>query len=485
MTDKKSVLKVLAYASLISAAFIFMFGISGCQGQSTDNKNVGDQQPLDRRIGILKSLGGVKTSNKGTHLLQLDDGSTILLKSAVANLDDAMYLNNTVEVRGTLTYTTDGKQVMEVMNIDKVDVTASQEVAKAEWKDYASTALNVSIRYSNILKVSEEDGAISFERSIEPDATTALTEENVEDSPVTQATQVTQSTQEGTVIHKLKLSAEKKAEDKTLADKLGVTSISGTTLAAKGMSESKIGSGNYDAVKKPDGNIVYYYIDADDYIYTITMDCGQDKQTIGDQNMFYEMLGTLKINSVLESDSLNADTINNAATQDEDDSVKEKDEVKEPEVKDVVPVKVVEETKKVDETVVTTKEPVVVPVSDTATESADSSSAQTQETIEGFGVMESGTYNFSVQYPKSWFYSGSASDESGVVRHYEFGTKPIDEVAGDVSLDVMSGTMPSGSGTVTGNVFTLYVKGEGSRIYRITGPANMESTLRDIAGSIK
>jgi hypothetical protein len=115
--------------------------------------------------------------------------------------------------------------------------------------------------------------------------------------------------------------------------------------------------------------------------------------------------------------------------------------------------------------------------------------------IEGYSKLESGAFNFSVQYPKSWFYAGAAGSETGVVRHYEFGSKPLDETPGQVSFDLISGSMPAGTTvslngknavtTVSSGTAEIYVKGTGSRIYRITGPSTMESTLMNMAGSIE
>ena len=82
-----------------------------------------------------------------------------------------------------------------------------------------------------------------------------------------------------------------------------------------------------------------------------------------------------------------------------------------------------------------------------------------------------------------------------MIRHYEFGTKPLEEAPGTVSLDLMTGTVPSGtSSTVNGKTVTavtadgsvqLYVKGSGSRVYRISGPAGQQDTLLEIAGSVQ
>jgi hypothetical protein len=100
-----------------------------------------------------------------------------------------------------------------------------------------------------------------------------------------------------------------------------------------------------------------------------------------------------------------------------------------------------------------------------------------------------------MQFPKSWYYSGTAPTETGVVRHYDFGSKPLDEQAGSVSLDVMSGSVPTGTAVTvngkdlvkvtSGDEVEYYYKGDGSKVYRVTGPASSASTLATMASSVE
>jgi hypothetical protein len=125
-------------------------------------------------------------------------------------------------------------------------------------------------------------------------------------------------------------------------------------------------------------------------------------------------------------------------------------------------------------------------------EVADNSS---QQLVDGFTLMESSSFKFSMQYPKKWFYNGSASTETGVLRHYDFGSKPLDQQPGVASMDLMTGSVPSGvsvnvgsaivTKVVDGNNVVIYLKGSGSRVYKFTGPSGLESTLLQMAGSIK
>ena len=451
---------------------VMALGFYGCQflQPKTEPVSVDDSMPLDRRIGLLKSLGGVKTSNQGTHVLQLDDGNTILLKSLQLNLDDPKYLTKTVEVRGLLTYTTDRKQMVEVMNIDLVQEEAALSAQAVSWKDYAGKSLGIEIKYRDDLVLGDQtDGIVSFSRQIEPET---LTMETVETSQLKLP------------VHEMTIARKLLGEGETALSSLGVKKDDQGDLLAAGLSRSKIGSGNYDALKKADGGLINYYIEVGGYLYTIKIDCGSDEKTLADQNLFYEMLGTLKIAGVAGV----AGTEDVKPTQEED--VNNEPTVEpgaEPELKVVKTQEIAEPA-------------AVKPESATrATVEGDSAvSSATQESQEapsGFTTMDSESFKFSIQYPKSWYYSGSGSTETNVIRHYEFGTKPLEETPGSVTLDLMSGSVPGGTvSDVNGNSVTtvssdgtvnLYVKGSGSRIYKISGPSSQESTLLQIAGSVK
>jgi hypothetical protein len=447
---------------------VLVAGFYGCQffQQKTEPVSVDDRVPMDRRIGILKSLGGVKTSNQGTHILQLDDGNTILLKSLQINLDDAQYLGKSVEVRGLLTYTTDNKQIMEVMNIDLVQQETSVAPEAISWKDYSSSGLGLQIKYrDDLLMDDKSDGKVIFSRAIE--STTQQTTETQEPNEVT---------------HRMSISREALAAGETMSTKLGVGEEGQSELLASGLSKSKIGSGNYDALKKTEGNETIYYIEADSYLYTIKIDCGSDEKTLTDQNLFYEMLGTMKLPGAAMA------TLTQEAAQTDEETVTTTTPA--PVVGSQEPAAEAEEKTPAPSP---NAAPTMQSLPPDITEASETQ--ESQQVNEGFTTMESTSFKFSVQYPKSWYYSGSASSETDVIRHYEFGTKPLEEAPGSVSLDLMTGSIPSGStSSVNGNTVTtvssggiveLYVKGSGSRIYKIAGPSGQKDTLLEIAGSLK
>lgn len=409
-------------------AVLSMAVVAGCQmfGGDAERPLGIDELPTERRIGIIKSLGGVKTSSQGTHLLELDNGDTILLKSLAINLDDPQYAKMTVEVRGALLYTTDGKQIMEVMSIDILEEAITQEIAVPGWKDYVSTAMGFSIKYRDDLAVSTKDG-VAFERNVE---------EAGHDGSVMAAK------------HAMTIEAEKIVENKTLAE----------TLSIAGMNKSRIGAQSLDAFKKTEDVTVTYFIPTTEWFYTITIDTGNDDKTLDDQNLFYEMLSTFRLLDSDEYDVKEVDVLNNL------DIIENR--------KPAMTSPTREDLTQADETKSPTPKAEAVEISD-------------------YSLLESETFKFTLQYPKNWYYAGSASSETDVIRHYDFGAKPLDDEPAIVGFDVMSGVIPTGT-TVTvggktvikvtsGGKVYIYVQGEGSRYYRLSGPSVYESTLLQMA----
>ncbi len=454
-------MKKITFSTILVLALVS--SLYGCQ-QSNENRTDIDEQPLDRRIGVIKSLGGAKTSSAGTHLLQLDDGSTILLKSLQINLDDAEYLGKDVEVRGLVTYTTDGKQIMEAMNIDVIQQEGSQAVSEVSWKEYASSAFDFSIKYRSDFKIDETDiSQVRFWIEVPPEAMsqqlTQETSETIETKPILHSFSVARSNLNGSLMAYLELTSDSSAE-----------------LLSKGFAKSKIGAQSLDALKKTDGTKVTYYVENDGYVYILTIDSGSDTKTLSDQNIFYEMLSTFVISGGDESTSADADLLNNLEMGSTQQKKMENQETAEPDNDITEPV---EEAIKFDAT--------------NSLETAPSS--ETQETLEGFATLSSDVFNFSLQYPKSWYYAGSAGLETGVVRRYDFGSKPLDEAPGSVTLDIMTTSMPSGTSlnlngktaakSYSGSTLNIYVQGSGGRVYKVSGPKTEESTLLQMAGSIE
>ncbi len=133
--------------------------------------------------------------------------------------------------------------------------------------------------------------------------------------------------------------------------------------------------------------------------------------------------------------------------------------------------------------------------SSTEPAAASSSGSETQELLTGYSSFVSTGYKFTLQYPKSWYYGQTSSSDSDVVRRYDFGTKPVDEEPGSVYLDIVSGSVPSGTTmTVNGNqivktfsgaTVTYYYKSDNGRTYRVSGPSSMDTSLKNMISTIE
>lgn len=497
---KYIVLSLLALVIMGSAFFFY-----GCQFfQSNSEQSQVDEAPQDRRIGVLKSLGGIRTSNQGTHILELDNGDTVLLKSLQLNLDDEKYLNKTVEVSGVLNYTTDKKQIMEVMSIDVISDSSSQEMKTVSWKDYSNQQLGITIRYKDDLKVKDTDSdSVTFQRDLTPDdfsQTAGSTEES-------DTSEVSGSSSQLILSHKLTLSAKATSaaslNDYLKAEYPELKSESQSDLLSAAISKSKIGADSLDAYKKVETEngraVVHYYLMADNKIYTISIETGNDKRTLDDQNIFYEMLASLKISGASGSltgsqeTDMQIDRENNIDLSSQTSTDSTSMQVKKPLLNEPL----------LDEDVMQDN------VQDVSADSNFNTSSTavlppigivkplpvTQEMVEGYTVMQSDSFKFSMQVPKNWFYSGTASTESGVIRHYDFGTKPLEDQPGVASMDIMTGSLPAGDPTTIenkpvvtvsgGGNITVYAKGSGSRLYKFTGPSSMEGTFLQMAASLQ
>lgn len=505
----------LTLALLAASIGCATFFLSGCQFFGGPEKAATiDEQPNERRIGVIRSLGGLKTSNQGTHLLQLDSGDTVLLKSLAINLDDPMYSGKMVEVRGVMTYTTDNKQLMEVLNIDVVqDAPTTQEMKQLSWQTYDNASMGFSVKYRSDMKVSASGDSVNFEKKVESSTSSLMS-----------GTEEISGSQELEKAHLFAVKSDGAGTQTYLAwlktEFPTLKSDSSADLLTAGLTKSKVGSSSLDAVKHTEGSVVDYYVNGDKNYYVIHIDSGTDSSSLDDQNLFYEMLSSFTAGNP-PSLSQELDEVDVGSTSsDNDTSTKPtttpsgtttKPPVKDEE--DVTPTKPTSGSSATGtistsgaSTVTSTKPPTPVAPPSTPPASSSGSSTTTPSTtpasadsadvaISGFTKLESETFNFSMQFPKSWYYSGTTPTEAGVVRHYDFGSKPLDEQEGSVSLDVMSGSVPSGTAVTvngknlvkvtSGDDVEYYYKGDGSKVYRVTGPASSASTLATMASSVE
>ncbi|MBU1954148.1 hypothetical protein KKH03_04210 [Patescibacteria group bacterium] len=398
---------------------------------------------MDRRIGSIVSLGTVTSSSRGTHLLKLDDGDTILLKSTSIDLDDEKFKDKVVEVKGVLTYNTGDKPVMEVMNIDIVDNQVAETSSAPVWKTWSGELFHIN--YRDDFTLEQSGSSVIFSRPV-------VNETNVE------------STDDGAKMNEEKdivsIAVEKKSDGESLADKLGVNTDESSPGLSLGLVKSKIGIQNLDAYKKGeqgDSTLVYYTED-DSYIYTISFEAGDKDNQLVSENIFYEMLASFELGQGL----------NNALGEDSTEAISSR----------TLDVQTYSESD-----------------SQLNDENSTDSAIEIIDTQESGDLMqyESDTFGFVVSYPKNWYFEGSAGNETGIQRHYEFGKDPLDESPAVVGLDLLSSVPVSGTKVsyggreftkvVTGSVEEIYFKGE-NRAYRFSGNLGNESLLMQMASTL-
>lgn len=442
--------------------------LSGCQQQKTDQTGI-DKVPQDRRIGVIQSLGGVNTSTEGTNLLTMDDGTTMLLKSVAINLNDAKYSNKKVEVSGIITYTTDNKQIMEVQSIDVLeDATATQQQVQAvTWRDYVNAGLGFTVKYRDDFKVEEADQTIIFTRPVNPNA-------------IIVSTQETPSTMQITTEHTITVAAQSHASSQSLLnDFLQLSDETPAALLAAGYSKSRIGIIGIDAYKKLVPNGVSFSFDRDGRFYRITYTGGNDSQSLEDQNIFYDFLGSFQFLS------------DSSSTQEFSTMTPEPTPLVKPLKPTPVPVPAPVPAPVSPPQAAPAPLPTPVPAPTTTT----ATSGGTQELLTGYTSFTSTGYKFSLQFPKNWYYGQTTSTDTSVIRRYDFGSKPVDETPGSVNLDIVSGGVPSGQNvsagdktlvqTSTGGLVTFYYTGKNGRVYRVSGPGGSETALRTMLETLQ
>ncbi|MFA6992448.1 MAG: hypothetical protein WC269_04185 [Candidatus Gracilibacteria bacterium] len=110
---------------------------------------------------------------------------------------------------------------------------------------------------------------------------------------------------------------------------------------------------------------------------------------------------------------------------------------------------------------------------------------------------ESTSFGFKALYPKKWYYEGKNTLEQGILYHYGFSDKPMDEGGVElIGLDLMSGEMPKGLSLISYGIdgvigqpggvddVTIYVQGV-NRIYRLEGTSEYENLMLHMAKGVK
>jgi len=516
--------------------------ITGCFG-GDENTNIQVQEPVQEKyIGVLKSLGGMSVG-EGTHLLEKTDGTNIRLKSLNINLDSDKYLNKKVEVRGTVTKATDGKDLMDVKSIDLAEEsTETALTVPGVSKDYQNTNLGIKLTYLDNWTVKEETNTVTFSEPKPAAADAQITTLETDSVIVTRYANPSKKTVEGFL---------NLPDDPSL-------------LMDSGYIQTKVGVDQLDGLKKQSAaqNEIDVYLSRNDYIYKISFKGTSSVNVINNRNTYFSILASFQFTSmtpetlvtppaeattettatettmttttpVATTETTNtpsnssygvvsqyiAQSINNIAPEASTSGTwsaysfefakpnyvyviygngtdkkrvlltyaQQGAELSTSVVGYFKPGETTSWTRVSGENPVEGAEKTVISVSDTGTQ---------EEAVvkEGYRYFESSSYHFQAQYPSNWYYSGS-SGSGDTLHHYGFSNAPVENGNEMVSIDIVSGSVPAGTtlslgsnqGTkvVSSGETSIYIQGENGKIFKIHGPSSNEAYIIDISASIQ
>lgn len=424
----------------------FVLILSGCQNSDVAVPTQIEKMALmqEKRMGIMQSLGGAHTSSQATHLLRMNDGKTIYLKSDIIDLNSQKYSDKEVEVMGKISRTTDGNQTMSVNSIDLIDTEVSINQEIPEWISYTSDNLGISLKYRNDYLLSDSDNQITIESK--PKAIDSLSK----------TPNLTSESEPTRMIFEL-LSKDSNFD---LADEMNVLSLDNADVLAGGFNRSKITQKGVDAYKfsGPGGKSIVYYLINDGGAYKISFQADENADNlVSEQNMFYDVLASMDLGGLPMAGTA----------------------AKSPVIETPVnaPNHVTDE--QVDITAAGTDDPAII------TTTPDT-------TINGFETFKSEGLNFSMQYPKNYYFS-SVSPSTGATRTYQFGSQPLEEAPADLTLDLVN-SIPTEAKmaeynnksfrkTNSGTQTSLYLN-ENGKIFKLTGPSTKIDLLEQMLGSV-
>lgn len=175
---------------LIASLFIF----AGCSQIENPKNPKNEKQSIYEVIhtsGTLKALG-VNLGEKGTHLIQEENGTITLLYSESINLNDEEYLNKKVTLSGILKKKEGSKDVIQVETIQILPPDESL-------KTYEDTTLGFAVTYPALLIPEQLESRVVFR---DPD--------NAAESIVITRTEIPKETSLETYLETIELDAKKR-----------------------------------------------------------------------------------------------------------------------------------------------------------------------------------------------------------------------------------------------------------------------------------
>lgn len=551
---------------LLVALIAFPLFASSCSWFGGGEDIVMDEAVQVKRVGVLKSLGGMSIG-EGTHLLEMSDGKTLRLRSLNIDLDQEKYLSKKVEVRGPITTANDGKELMDVVNIDiSEDEAEDTGIEKGTETEYKNSDLGFKVTYLDNWEIEEDEGSVSFTA---PVVKKEIAEEETE-STVTSET----DEEEQDMIIFTKLGNPQK---KTLESFLNLPTDP-NELITLGYVETNIGVDELEGLKKQSSDLqtIDLYLTRNDAVYHLSFIGTDNQNMITNRNTFFSMISSFQFISMTDDSEQTTTEEKEAAESDTPVIEGEKDTANnmpaETKTEKIETTKPETETKVASSSYGLIAQYISETIDSIAPESSDSGSweadsfefvepnyvyavysdgsekrrvlltyeqsgtqfetdvvgyfkpgettswtkvsgenpvASSEKTVitigdegaqeeavvkEGYRYFESLPYDFKAQYPTNWYFSGY-SGSGDVQHHYGFSNEPVEGGNELVSVDIVSGSLPSGSPisvgshsgvkVYSGDDVAIYIEREDGKLYKVHGSGDYESYVVDIAASIQ
>jgi len=485
----------------------FTFTATSCSWFGSDDNKAEtrfENNVQEKRTGILKSLGGISVG-EGTHLLELDNGSTIRLRSLNIDLNNKKYLSSRVEIRGPIVTTNDGKSLMDVQSIDLAEDKEEEKTIVGIETPYTNADLGIHLIYLDSWKLNEEDSRLVFTAPSDNQTADLVTVEKIPNP-----------------------------QKKSLEDFLQVPSDE-SGLLSSGYTQTLVGTDHLNGLKKEskDRNKIDVWLTRGSDIYQFEF-IGLDTPNVAkNRNTFFSMIASFKFVGIVKEDLADktiteedlpkkdtseetktkpeTDTQNNLTPEESDtptidtkktttDSTDNYNLVAQyisKQINNIVPETSENESWKtysfefadpnyvyVNYSDGTDKKRILLSYNDKSTnfdinveayfklgettswervsgenpvENAKktlvnlNSKNATESTVvkKGYRYFESLPYDFLAQYPSGWYFSGTGGNGE-VLHHYGFSNEPVENGNELVSIDIVKGPLPSGSSISVG-----------------------------------
>ncbi len=303
---KKTIMKA---RSLFSTGLILLMALSfGLVATSCswfgggEDELVFESNVQEKRVGTLKSLGGMSVG-EGTHLLELEDRSTMRLRSLNIDLDNEKYLSKKVEIRGPIAVTSDGKDLMDVQSIDIAEDEDEEAAIIGVETDYTDATLGIFLTYLDSWELEEEDTRLIFTA---PQAKAEDDDEDTDDNSaeVTNEEEESLPKQDVVIVERIP-NPQKKPLEMFLQ-----LPAETADLLALGYAQTLVGQDHLDGLKKESGDRygIDVWLTRGEYVYQFTFLGSEHMDVAKNRNTFFSMIASFKFVGILDDEEDEEDT---------------------------------------------------------------------------------------------------------------------------------------------------------------------------------